>query len=120
MKNKILRYLAAMNASAFDAAVHAVVLFCGVAGAHEITGSVTALNVQQLGWLFLIAFGRAVLAYLDAHPLSQLTAGGGDGPSPLPATSGHKLSPPPSAPTINTAGIHIPPPDPHSTPSSPT
>lgn len=75
LKLKIIRYLAAMNATAFDSAIHALALFCGVAGAHEATGSVPALNLQQLAWLFLIAFARAMLAYLEAHPLAALLPG---------------------------------------------
>ena len=73
-KQQLLRYWLAMNATALDSAVHAVALFCGVAGAHEITATVPALNLPQLAWLFLIAFGRALLAYLDAHPLAGVTS----------------------------------------------
>jgi len=34
--------------------------------------SIPALNPQQFGAVFLITFGRAILVYLDAHPLDQL------------------------------------------------
>ena len=71
-KETILRYWLAMNASAFDAAVHSSVAFLGVAGAHAAIDSIPALNVQQFAAVFLITFGRAILAYLDAHPLSTL------------------------------------------------
>jgi len=74
MKQQILRYLLAMNATAFDSAIHALVLFCGVAGTHQVMDSVPALNGQQLAALFGIAFARAVLAYLDAHPVTALAA----------------------------------------------
>ena len=76
-----------MNATAFDSAVHALVLFCGVAGAHEATAAVPALNLQQLVALFLIAFGRAVLEYLDAHPLAELVDRGlSQSAAPVPGT----------------------------------
>lgn len=68
----ILRYWLAMNASAFDAAVHSSVTFFGIAGAHAAVESIPALNPQQFGAVFLITFGRAILVYLDAHPLDQL------------------------------------------------
>ena len=68
----ILRYWLAMNASAFDAAVHSSVAFFGVAGAHAAMDAIPALTIQQFAAVFLIAFGRAILNYLDAHPLSEL------------------------------------------------
>jgi hypothetical protein len=68
----ILRYWLAMNASAFDAAVHSCVAFFGVAGAHAAIESIPALNLQQFAAVFLITFGRTILAYLDAHPVSAL------------------------------------------------
>jgi hypothetical protein len=76
------RYWLAMNATALDAAIHALVLFCGVAGAHEATQWVPALNLQQLAWVFLIAFGRAMLAYLETHPVAAALAAVGRVPSP--------------------------------------
>ena len=72
LKAQILRYWLAMNASAFDSAIHAVVAFFGVAGAHAVVDGIPALTLQQGGAVFLIAFGRALLAYLDAHPISIL------------------------------------------------
>jgi len=68
----ILRYWLAMNASAFDAAVHSSVAFFGVAGAHAAMDAIPALTIQQFAAVFLIAFGRAILAYLSAHPLAAL------------------------------------------------
>ncbi len=70
LKAQIIRYLLAMNASAFDSAIHAVVAFFGVAGAHAVVDTIPALTLQQGAAVFLIAFGRALLAYLDAHPVS--------------------------------------------------
>jgi hypothetical protein len=72
MKARILRYLLAMNASAFDAAIHSCVAFFGVAGAHAAFDSIPALNLQQFGAVFLITFGRAILNYLDTHPLTAV------------------------------------------------
>ena len=64
-----------MNASAFDAAVHSSVAFFGVAGAHAALDAVPALTLQQFAAVFLITFGRAILNYLDAHPLTDLLPG---------------------------------------------
>jgi len=96
MKQQILRYWLAMNASAFDSAIHALVLFCGVAGTHQVMDAVPALNVNQLITLFFIAFGRAVLAYLDGHPVSDFykKIGGGS-----PATTG-TVAEPTAAPVV--------------------
>jgi hypothetical protein len=71
-KQQLLRYWLAMNASAFDAAVHSSVAFFGVAGAHAAIESIPALTLEQFASVFLIAFGRAILTYLDAHPISEL------------------------------------------------
>ncbi len=68
----ILRYWLAMNASALQAAVHSSVAFFGVAGAHAAMDAIPALTIQQFAAVFLIAFGRAILNYLDAHPLTAL------------------------------------------------
>jgi len=61
-----------MNASAFDSAVHALAAFCGVAGVSMLTDAVPAMNWRQLAALFLITFARAVLKYLDTHPLEDM------------------------------------------------
>jgi hypothetical protein len=71
IRQQILRYLLAMNASGFDSAVHASVAFFGVAGAHAAIDAIPALTVQQFVAVFLLAFGRAILAYLDAHPIAE-------------------------------------------------
>ena len=78
LKGQMLRYWLAMNASAFDAAVHSSVAFFGVAGAHAAFDAVPALNLQQFAAVFLITFGRATLTYLDQHPLAGLMPGNED------------------------------------------
>lgn len=83
-KQQILRYWLAMNVSAFDAAVHAGAAFLGVAGAHAAVDSIPALNLRQFAAVFLIAFGRAVLAYLDAHPVESLLAQRSEAGDPRP------------------------------------
>ena len=83
LKNQIIRYLLCMWAAGFNAGVHAAVAFFGVAGAHAVADSVPALSLQQLAAVFLLAQGKAMLAYLDAHPISFLE----NQPQPqLPAT----------------------------------
>ena len=72
LKNQIIRYLLCMWAAGFNAGVHAAVAFFGVAGAHAVADSVPALSLQQLAAVFLLAQGKAMLAYLDAHPVSFL------------------------------------------------
>jgi hypothetical protein len=72
MQKQLLRYWLAMNATAFDSGARALYYFCGIAGAHEVSASIPAINLQQLACIFFIAFGRAILAYLDAHPLSGI------------------------------------------------
>lgn len=75
----VLRYLEAMNATALQSAVHTLRIYCGMAGCHEITSvssapiAIPAINVQQAGCVFLIAFAAAVLNYLDAHPVPIIT-----------------------------------------------
>ena len=81
----VKRYLLAMNASAVDATVHSYVLISGVALVHVTSNTVPAFNLQQCAYMFLITFGRALLAYLSAHPISQLLP-------PSPQTDEHKTS----------------------------
>jgi hypothetical protein len=66
------RYWLAMNASAVDATVHSYVLISGVALVHVASDAVPAFNLQQCASMFLLTFGRAILSYLSAHPISQL------------------------------------------------
>ena len=72
IKPSILRYWLAMNASAFDAAVHASAAFFGVSGVHAVVDAVPALTAEQFAAVFLMAFGRAILAWLDKNPLAAL------------------------------------------------
>ena len=76
MKKQILRYWLAMNATAFDAAVNSLIIFCGTAGAHQAVAefniNVAALTLQQLALVFISAFGWALLNYLHAHPIENL------------------------------------------------
>ena len=61
-----------MNATALDSAVQSSAAFFGVAGAHAAMDAIPALTIQQFAAVFLIAFGRAILNYLEAHPLADL------------------------------------------------
>lgn len=72
MKQKILRYGLAMNASAFQAGAHAAKVFLGLAVAHCVAGSIPALNLSQLVAVFAFAFAYELLDWLDAHPVSDL------------------------------------------------
>jgi hypothetical protein len=69
LKLHLLRYWAAMTASAFQSGIHAVVGFGGLASVHAVSDSIPALTLQQGGWLFLTAFGRELLNWLDKHPI---------------------------------------------------
>ena len=70
LKIQILRYLASMWAAGVSSGAHAAVAFFSVAGAHAVADSVPALSLQQLAAVFLLAQGKAMLVYLDAHPIS--------------------------------------------------
>lgn len=72
MKQQILRYWLGMNASAADAAIHSTVAFLGVAGAHAVSDAIPALDARQAAAVFLLAFGRGLLSYLDSHPVGEL------------------------------------------------
>jgi hypothetical protein len=85
LKPKLFRYWLALNASAFDAAVHSCVAFFGVAGAHAAVASIPALNPRQCAAVFLISFLRGVLLFLDAHPLAELPLGRLDEPAAQPS-----------------------------------
>ena len=90
-KMQLLRYWLAMNASAFNSAVHALAAFFGVAGAHAVMDAIPALSIQQVAAVFLIAFGRAILAYLDANPLYVPLGIISDRPSTPPETGKQNL-----------------------------
>jgi hypothetical protein len=74
----ILRYWLAMNASAFQTTVHSVNLFLSSAAAHTVSeelpglGMIPAISLPQLLVFALFIFARAILAYLDAHPITEL------------------------------------------------
>ena len=104
LKKQILRYWLAMNASAFAAAAHACAAFLGVAGAHAASEAIPALNLRQLAAVFAITFGRALLAYLDAHPVEGLLSQrseAGDQRSDAARSSSSSSS---SSPIINGGG----------------
>lgn len=71
LKAHLIRYLAAMNATAFDSAVASVSAFFGVAGVHAVADSVPALSLQQGAGVLLLAFGRGLISYLTAHPATE-------------------------------------------------
>lgn len=81
MKQKLLRYWLAANASALDAAIHSLVAFFGVAGISQVVPEVTALNLKQLAAVFGVSFIRALVNYLATHPLADLL------PAELPLTA---------------------------------
>jgi len=96
----LFRYWLAMNASAFDAAAHAGAAFLGVAGAHAASEAIPALDLRQLAAVFAVAFGRALLAYLDAHPVEGLLSQRSEAGDQTPDAS-HSSS---SSPMINGGG----------------
>ena len=93
MKQKILRYWLAANASAFDAGIHALVAFFGVAGVSQLVPSVTALDLKQLAAVFGVSFIRALINYLAAHPLADFFT--------AEAPGGAATIPDPSAPAVS-------------------
>jgi len=82
IKLQLIRYLAAMNAVAFDSAMHSTAAFFGVAGAHAVSNAVPSLNGQQFAAIFLIAFGRGILKYVDEHPIEELLKSESRDPKP--------------------------------------
>jgi hypothetical protein len=72
MKAKLFYYWLAMNASAFQAAVHSAKAYMGIATAHAAIDSIPALNWQQMGAVFVTSFVVELINYADAHPLSAL------------------------------------------------
>ena len=92
MRTKLYHYWLAANATAIDAAVHALVLFCGAAGAHQMVEAVPALNLPQLASLFAVAFLKAIAEFVAEHPLAELISihneGGGS-----PATGSRPAEP---------------------------
>jgi hypothetical protein len=78
IQQQLLRYWMAMNATALQSGVHALKIYCGVAGFHEASAtvlpawSVAALDLKQGALVFAVAFGSAILDYLDANPIGKL------------------------------------------------
>lgn len=78
IKQQLLRYWLAMNATGMQSGVHALKIYCGVAGFHEASAialpalTVAALDLKQGALVFAVAFGSAVLDFLDANPVEKL------------------------------------------------
>lgn len=72
IKQQLLRYWLAMNASAFDSMVIPLKTYVGTAIAHAASESIPALTLQQAGYVFLAAFGMGLLNYLQANPIEKL------------------------------------------------
>lgn len=68
----ILRYWAAMNASALQSAAHSGKAYIAVAIAHASVGSIPALSWVQLCAVFGLAFLIGLFDWLDEHPLTDL------------------------------------------------
>jgi len=94
MKQTLLRYWLALNASAFDAAVHACAAYFGVAGIHCAIDVVPALNLKQLAAVFAVSFLRGALKYLDAHPLAAFVVPASAGPVAATATASNETPKP--------------------------
>lgn len=71
LKAHLIRYWAAMTAAAFQSGIHAIVGFGGLAGIEKATSIPIAISLQQGGALFLVAFARAILQYLESHPIAE-------------------------------------------------
>jgi len=69
LKQQLLRYWLAMNASALQGAAHAGKAWLATAGAHTLTASVPSLNLNQFLAVLGFAFGLGILNWLDEHPL---------------------------------------------------
>lgn len=69
MKQNLLRYWLAMNASALQAGAHAGRAFFALAGAHALANDIPPINWPQFAAVFLLAFAMEILNYLDTHPV---------------------------------------------------
>lgn len=83
MRAQLLRYWFAMTESGVECGIHAVQVFFGMAGVHQVYDTIPALSVKQIAWVFFIAFARQTLIYLDTHKLPAL-------PDPKPETTNAK------------------------------
>ena len=72
VKTKLFYYWLAMNASAFQAAIHSAKAYMGIATAHAAIDAIPALNWQQACAVFATSFVVELINYADAHPLSDL------------------------------------------------
>ena len=81
--NQALRYIAAMNATAFDSVIHTIHLTLAGAGAAAFSGHaewVTTDCFKKALAFFATNFFLAVVSYIDAHPIAtsfQLSDGTG-------------------------------------------
>ncbi|HEV2329230.1 MAG TPA: hypothetical protein VGY56_10620 [Verrucomicrobiae bacterium] len=74
LKQQLLRYWLAMNASAFDAASHASMTFVAASGGHELSPGIAPFDLKQFALIFGMAFVGGLRAYLKAHPIDNLLA----------------------------------------------
>ena len=73
MKQQILRYWLAMNASAFDSAAITIKAFLGGAVAHTLSGdSIPGLNWAQLMSVLAVAFVWGIVNFIIANPIEKL------------------------------------------------
>jgi hypothetical protein len=71
MKQQLLRYWLAMNASAIRGAAHAGKTWLATAGVHAIDGAVPALNLNQFLAVLGFTFALGILDWLDKNPLPE-------------------------------------------------
>ena len=71
MKQQLLRYWLAMNASALRGAAHAGKTWLATAGVHAINGAVPALNLNQFLAVLGFTFALGILDWLDKNPLPE-------------------------------------------------
>ncbi len=89
MKQILLRYWLAMNASALQAGAHTARAFFGVSAVHALNDSIPTLNLHQLAAVFLLGFALEILEYLDTHPLAAIVPAADPAPPaviPFPST----------------------------------
>ena len=71
MKQQLLRYWLAMNASALRGAAHAGKTWLATAGVHAINGAVPPLNLNQFLAVLGFTFALGILDWLDKNPLPE-------------------------------------------------
>jgi len=82
MKQQLLRYWLAMNASALRGAAHAGKTWLATAGVHAINGAVPALNLNQFLAVLGFTFALGILDWLDKNPLPEEPEPEAMGPKP--------------------------------------